>query len=99
MRGLLWAKFVNALKEGEVSRPFLVCETHPEEKPLWSLYAESGHTLVQVQTMRGDPRSWRKLDGAISDLKRAMDGVGSLLPGIVVYASPDAVVFPKTVRK
>lgn len=87
MVGLEWADFINALKLGTVSRPFLVRETDDEEKPEWFLYAVSPRTLVQVLTYKKKRRAWRTVDGAIRDLERDLGE----LPPIQVHGSVDTV--------
>ncbi len=90
--GMEWADFTAALKQGSVSRPFLVRETDEEDKPEWFLYAISKRTLVQVLTFKKKRRSWRTVDGAIRDLER---DVGEL-PPILVHGSVDTVALSQS---
>jgi len=86
--GLRWADFCRSLKDGELSKPFLVRETI-EGKPSWLLYAQRGELIVQVLTKRDERRSWRSIDGAISDLSRQLPDV----PPLTVYSSEASVDF------
>ncbi len=82
-----WGEFVTALKDGTVTKPFLVRESDPGDPAEWYLYAESPRTLVQVLTLRGQRRSWRRLDGAFRDMER---DIGEM-PPITIYPSIEAV--------
>lgn len=53
------------------------------------MYAASATTLVQVVTFHHERRYWRTIDGALSELQRAMEG--ALLPPFTLYFSVESV--------
>ena len=87
-----WAVFCSSLRSETLAEPFLVLETEPGEKPAWRLYAKAPQTLVQVMTVKKQPRSWRSIDAVVNALHREFD----VPPVLTLYGSVESVVFEGT---
>lgn len=88
--GVQWDEFIRAITEGRLQQPFLVRQLSAAGKVEWRLYAVAPKTLVTVNTFLNERRSWRTIDGALSDIERK---VGAGFPAMRIFSSAQSVPF------
>ena len=71
----------------EHNSPFLAQVIDSKDKPTWRLDAIAPKTVWIVNTVHIERRSWRTLDGALSDVERKM---GKDFPPLTIFPNPSS---------
>lgn len=85
--GVQWDEFINSLDDGRAQQPFLAQVIDSKDKPTWRLNAIAPKTVWIVNTVHIERRSWRTLDGALSDVERKM---GRDFPPLTNFPNPSS---------